>query len=258
MIAVVAGARGRRRRRGRAAALAARRARGAGALRRGARRVARRRAAGAAARVPRSTGPRRRRTSRRSAPGITRPLRDVPRRTRGMDRRADRVAARHRREHRGRGRRASCRSSSGCRRRSPTGPASAIPAARPIDKFRGTAVGGVLAAGMLGLRDVLEPPQRRGDRDRAGVRGRSAVQRSDRAASSIPSIPRTRSCWCGPGCAIRPRHADRRATRRNRGYASSRSRAIVQRASTSASGHDAETRARSAPRAGRRRARTAR
>jgi 4'-phosphopantetheinyl transferase len=31
------------------------------------------------------------------------------------------------------------------------------PGSRPIDKFRGTAVGSVLAAGMLGLRDVLEP-----------------------------------------------------------------------------------------------------
>jgi 4'-phosphopantetheinyl transferase len=31
------------------------------------------------------------------------------------------------------------------------------PGNRPIDKFRGTAVGGVLAAGMLGLRDALEP-----------------------------------------------------------------------------------------------------
>lgn len=31
------------------------------------------------------------------------------------------------------------------------------PYIRPIDKFRGTAVGSVLAAGMLGLRDVLEP-----------------------------------------------------------------------------------------------------
>jgi hypothetical protein len=28
---------------------------------------------------------------------------------------------------------------------------------RPIDKFRGTAVGSVLAAGLLGLRDALEP-----------------------------------------------------------------------------------------------------
>ena len=33
------------------------------------------------------------------------------------------------------------------------------PGNRPIDKFRGTAVGGVLAAGMLGLRDALEPPR---------------------------------------------------------------------------------------------------
>lgn len=31
------------------------------------------------------------------------------------------------------------------------------PGSRPIDKFRGTAVGGVLAAGLLGLRDALEP-----------------------------------------------------------------------------------------------------
>ena len=31
------------------------------------------------------------------------------------------------------------------------------PGGRPIDKFRGTAVGGVLAAGLLGLRDALEP-----------------------------------------------------------------------------------------------------
>jgi 4'-phosphopantetheinyl transferase len=30
---------------------------------------------------------------------------------------------------------------------------------RPIDKFRGTAVGSVLAAGLLGLRDALEPPR---------------------------------------------------------------------------------------------------
>jgi hypothetical protein len=29
----------------------------------------------------------------------------------------------------------------------------------PIQKFRGTAVGSVLAAGMLGLRDVFEPPK---------------------------------------------------------------------------------------------------
>jgi 4'-phosphopantetheinyl transferase len=31
------------------------------------------------------------------------------------------------------------------------------PGTRPIDKFRGTAVGGVLAAGLLGLRDAIEP-----------------------------------------------------------------------------------------------------
>jgi 4'-phosphopantetheinyl transferase len=31
------------------------------------------------------------------------------------------------------------------------------PGTRPIDKFRGSAVGGVLAAGMLGLRDAIEP-----------------------------------------------------------------------------------------------------
>jgi 4'-phosphopantetheinyl transferase len=31
------------------------------------------------------------------------------------------------------------------------------PGGRPIDKFRGTAVGGVLAAGLLGLRDAIEP-----------------------------------------------------------------------------------------------------
>jgi phosphopantetheinyl transferase len=31
------------------------------------------------------------------------------------------------------------------------------PGDRPIDKFRGTALGGVLAAGLLGLRDALEP-----------------------------------------------------------------------------------------------------
>jgi 4'-phosphopantetheinyl transferase len=30
---------------------------------------------------------------------------------------------------------------------------------RPIDKFRGTAVGSVLAAGLLGLRDAIEPPR---------------------------------------------------------------------------------------------------
>ena len=29
----------------------------------------------------------------------------------------------------------------------------------PIHKFRATAVGGVLAAGLLGLRDALEPPK---------------------------------------------------------------------------------------------------
>jgi 4'-phosphopantetheinyl transferase len=33
------------------------------------------------------------------------------------------------------------------------------PGVRPIDKFRGTAVGGVLAAGLLGLRDALETPK---------------------------------------------------------------------------------------------------
>ena len=31
---------------------------------------------------------------------------------------------------------------------------------RPIDKFRDTAVGSVLAAGLLGLRDALEPPKK--------------------------------------------------------------------------------------------------
>ncbi len=36
-------------------------------------------------------------------------------------------------------------------------PARARDANRPIDKFRGTAVGSVLAAGLLGLRDALEP-----------------------------------------------------------------------------------------------------
>jgi hypothetical protein len=30
---------------------------------------------------------------------------------------------------------------------------------RPIDRFRSTAVGSVMAAGLLGLRDVLEPPK---------------------------------------------------------------------------------------------------
>jgi len=30
---------------------------------------------------------------------------------------------------------------------------------RPIDRFRSSAVGSVMAAGLLGLRDVLEPPK---------------------------------------------------------------------------------------------------
>jgi 4'-phosphopantetheinyl transferase len=38
----------------------------------------------------------------------------------------------------------------------PSAPASS----RPIDKFRDTAVGSVLAAGLLGLRDALEPPKK--------------------------------------------------------------------------------------------------
>lgn len=36
-------------------------------------------------------------------------------------------------------------------------PARSSDSTRPIDKFRGTAVGSVLAAGLLGLRDVMEP-----------------------------------------------------------------------------------------------------
>ena len=57
-----------------------------------------------------------------------------------MDRRDDPVAARNRRERCGGG-----------------GPRVGDPGTRPIDKFRGTAVGGVLAAGLLGLRDAIEP-----------------------------------------------------------------------------------------------------
>jgi hypothetical protein len=41
----------------------------------------------------------------------------------------------------------------------PEARAPAIESSRPIDKFRDTAVGSVLAAGMLGLRDVLETPR---------------------------------------------------------------------------------------------------
>jgi hypothetical protein len=122
------------------------------------------------------------------------------------------------------------------RPRYPTGPRRRS-RSRPIDKFRGTAVGGVLAAGMLGLRDVLEP---RKDEEIAIVRDDAAARpRTGRSScSSIPSIPRSRSFAFGPGCAIR-----RRATEhaRSQADASSRSRAIVQRASTRA-GRDAETR----------------
>lgn len=43
----------------------------------------------------------------------------------------------------------------------PTADAARPPdSSRPIDKFRDTAVGSVLAAGLLGLRDVLEPPKK--------------------------------------------------------------------------------------------------
>jgi len=40
------------------------------------------------------------------------------------------------------------------------GPARPPESSRPIDKFRDTAVGSVLAAGLLGLRDALEPPKK--------------------------------------------------------------------------------------------------
>ena len=64
---------------------------------------------------------------------------------------------------------------------------------RPIDKFRNTAVGSVLAAGMLGLRDVLEPEK--DDKvaivqDYSGARRRSPIRS---CCGSIPTTPRTRS-----------------------------------------------------------------
>jgi 4'-phosphopantetheinyl transferase len=40
------------------------------------------------------------------------------------------------------------------------GPERPPESSRPIDKFRDTAVGSVLAAGLLGLRDALEPPKK--------------------------------------------------------------------------------------------------
>jgi phosphopantetheinyl transferase len=43
---------------------------------------------------------------------------------------------------------------------SPPGADRPPESSRPIDKFRGTAVGSVLAAGLLGLRDALEPPKK--------------------------------------------------------------------------------------------------
>ena len=42
----------------------------------------------------------------------------------------------------------------------PPVPSRPLESSRPIDKFRDTAVGSVLAAGLLGLRDALEPPKK--------------------------------------------------------------------------------------------------
>ena len=39
-------------------------------------------------------------------------------------------------------------------------PAADVPFERPVDRFRRSAVGSVLAASMLGLAEVLEPPKK--------------------------------------------------------------------------------------------------
>ena len=64
---------------------------------------------------------------------------------------------------------------------------------RPIDKFRGTAVGSVLAAGLLGLADAIEPVRK--TRSPRSSRTTRASRRSPSRSccASIPSIPRTRS-----------------------------------------------------------------
>ncbi len=65
----------------------------------------------------------------------------------------------------------------------------------PIERFHRTSVGMVLAAGMFGLRDVLETPK---DNTPAIVEdwaGGQPVRRSDRAAARSRQSRRTRSSW---------------------------------------------------------------
>ena len=211
-----------------------------------------------------SSGRRRRRTSRRSAPASRVPLRDVPVEPDGWTVTGfpspPGVVARVAVE--GYARRAA--SSGGCRRRS-TRPARGDPN-RPIDKFRGTAVGSVLAAGLLGLRDALEPAR---DEEVAIVQDYSGdppftdpiVLRLD------PDHPEDSIVMVRPWLRDKPdrsRRASRAPTQPPRSASRpalaeliQRSCAIVHAGEQVGHGAPRRGRARSAPRAGRRRARTA-
>ena len=151
-----------------------------------------------------SCGPRRRRTSRRSAPGS--PVRCATCRVEpeGWTVAAIRVAARHRREHRGRGRRGGAGRARG---RTP-----AI-ADRPRVRRSGRAGRSTSSAGPRsaacsrpGCSACATCSSRGEDEEIAIVQDDAArppfTIRS--SCSSIPSIPRNPSFGCGPGCAIRP------------------------------------------------------
>ena len=76
------------------------------------------------------------------------------------------------------------------------------PGNRPIDKFRATAVGSVLAAGLLGLRDALEPPH---DEEIAIVQDDSSgPPRNDPILLELdPDHPEESVVRCARGFAIR-------------------------------------------------------
>ena len=194
---------------------------------------------GAAPRRSSSGGPRRRRTSRRSAPASRVPLRDVPLEPEGWTVTGFASPPGTVARRRGRGRTRSCRCESWVPPVVEAAPRGAPTRRRPIDKFRGTAVGSVLAAGLLGLRDALEPRTRREGRDRAGLRGRSAVQGSDRVAPR----PRPSRGLDRDGAAVAARPARRTDPPRLR-LAESRRRSARARSCTRASisgrGVDAE------------------
>ena len=147
------------------------------------------------------------------------------------------------REVRARRRRGLHRRGAPMRTNPPTATPSGMPQPAPIRAFRRTAVGTVLAAGMLGLRDVLEPPKDETPGDRRGLGRRRAVQRSDRAAPR----PRPSRGLDRDGAPVARREAPAALddARRLQPRAVRRSRAIVRRGEPVGERCDAESRVRS-------------